>query len=103
MHALDVFESIAKRFCTKLDRRIGDIQFLNNLSILHTRSAYAARDQCSSRHLLRVFLRDPENMWEKPEGYRDRFDDPFTADRPQELPVLDLNPWRKISGCDSHG
>ena len=42
------------------------VQFINNLSIMHARSAYgtSSPQQRSSRHLLRMFLRDPENAWD---------------------------------------
>lgn len=103
LHAIETVETLARRFSTKLDRRQGDIQFINNLSIMHARSAYGAGNQRSSRHLLRLFLRNPDDAWEKPMAWRKKFDDPFIPDRHQDLPILDLDPWRKISGRDSHG
>jgi hypothetical protein len=103
-HALDAVESLAKRFCTKLDRRQGDIQFVNNLSILHAREAYRGHEgKASTRHLLRMFLRDPANAWDKPAAFRHKFNDPFTPGRMQTLSVIDTDPWRAISGRDSHG
>lgn len=102
-YAIEAVEKLAKEYCTKLDRQSGDLQYINNLSIMHARSAYGNKDQRSSRHLLRMFLRDPENAWEKPPTCRTNFDDPFIHGRPQELSILDLDPWRKISGRESHG
>ncbi|KAF1831548.1 Clavaminate synthase-like protein [Decorospora gaudefroyi] len=103
-HALHAVETLAKRFATTLDRHPGDIQFLNNLSILHARGAYRGRHGApSERHLLRMFLRDPEWAWEKPEVWRAHFDDPFVQGRVQQLPVVDTDPWRLISGRESHG
>ncbi|KAH8717057.1 hypothetical protein GQ44DRAFT_712797 [Phaeosphaeriaceae sp. PMI808] len=104
MHAMHSVEELAKRFCTKLDRKQGDIQFVNNLSIMHARKAYQGnRGKSSTRHLLRMFLRDPENAWAKPARFRSNFDDPFTPGRQQNLPVIDSDPWRIISGRESHG
>jgi hypothetical protein len=104
MHALDTVEELAKRFCTQLDRQQGDIQFLNNLSIMHARGAYrGVAGKPSSRHLLRMFLRDPDHAWEKPARFQHNFDDPFMPGRPQNLPVIDNDPWRIISGRESHG
>lgn len=103
MHALEVIENLARRFSTKLDRQQGDIQLINNLSILHARSAYGEKDKPSDRHLLRMFLRDPDYAWDKPAMWRAKFDDPFTPGRPQELPIVDTDPRRKISGRESHG
>lgn len=104
LHALNTIEEIAKRVCAKLDRQQGDIQFINNLSIMHARDSYhGTSGKSSSRHLLRMFLRDPRNAWDKPARYRHNFDDPFMPGRPQNLPVIDSDPWRIISGRESHG
>lgn len=103
IHALEVIENLARRFSTKLDRQQGDIQLINNLSILHARSAYGEKDKPSDRHLLRMFLRDPDYAWDKPATWSAKFDDPFTPGRPQELPIVDTDPRRKISGRESHG
>ncbi|RMZ74193.1 family Taurine catabolism dioxygenase [Pyrenophora seminiperda CCB06] len=104
LHAMHAVEELARRFCTKVDRQQGDIQFLHNLNIMHARAAYRGINGCAStRHLLRMFLRDSTNAWEKPASCRNNFDDPFTPGRRQNLPVLDLDPWRTISGRESHG
>ncbi|CAI6339519.1 unnamed protein product [Periconia digitata] len=103
LHALAAVEALAKRFATKLQRRKGDVQFVNNLSILHARSAYGSATERSSRHLLRMFLRDPALAWDKPASCKTNFDDPFTPGREQHIPILDLDPWRRISGRESHG
>lgn len=103
-HAMQAVGELAKRFCAKLDRKQGDIQFINNLSIMHAREAYhGAKGKPSTRHLLRMFLRDPDNAWDKPARYRNNFDDPFTPGRRQNLPIIDTDPWRIISGRESHG
>lgn len=39
--ALDKLQSVAQRLSLELDRAIGDIQFVNNFSILHGRTAYS--------------------------------------------------------------
>lgn len=104
LRALDAVNEAAKRFCAPLDRQEGDIQFINNLSIMHAREAYrGSNGKPSTRHLLRMFLRDPEKAWEKPARYRNNFDDPFAPGRQQNLPVIDTDPWRLISGRESHG
>lgn len=103
--ALNVVEKIAKETCTELDREDGDIQFINNLSIMHARSAYTPKSfgKTQNRHLLRMFLRDSELAWKKPVDFMERFDRAFEGGRPQELPIIDTDPWRKISGTESHG
>ena len=104
LHAVHVVEELARQFCTKVDRQQGDIQLFHNLSIMHARTEYyGAGDGASARHLLRMFLRDSKNAWDKPARCRWSFDDPFTSNRPQSLPVFDTDPWRAISGRESHG
>jgi hypothetical protein len=104
MYAMHAIQDLATRFSAQLDREQGDIQFINNLSIMHAREAYQGTNgKASTRHLLRMFLRDPENAWEKPSRCRTNFDDPFTPGRHQELPIIDMDPWRAISGRESHG
>ncbi|CAN9244080.1 unnamed protein product [Alternaria alternata] len=104
LHAMRAVEELARQFCTKVDRQEGDIQLFHNLSIMHARAEYhGAADFASTRHVLRMFLRDPRNAWDKPTSCRKSFDDPFTPDRPQNLPIFDTDPWRSISGCESHG
>lgn len=101
---MHVIQGLAKRFSTRLDRKEGDIQFINNLSIMHAREAYhGTNGKASTRHLLRMFLRDPENAWDMPARFQNNFGDPFTPGRPQELPIIDMDPWRAISGRESHG
>ncbi|KAJ4340585.1 hypothetical protein N0V95_007460 [Ascochyta clinopodiicola] len=104
LHAMHAVQDLAKQLSIRLDRKQGDIQFINNLSIMHAREAYQGTNgKASTRHLLRMFLRDPENAWNKPIRFRKDFDNPFMPGRPQELPIIDMDPWRAISGRESHG
>lgn len=115
LHALTAVERLAREYSHQLCRRQGDIQLVHNLSVMHARSAYGSSSSSStttttskqnaqsSRHLLRMFLRDPACAWEKPRWAATSFDDPFEKGRPQNLPVYDTDPWRIISGRESHG
>ena len=86
---------------------------MHNLSVLHARSAYRSstctlankgdKETPSTRHLLRMFLRDPERAWKKPKVCYEQFEDPFEEGRTQVIPVVDTDPWRLISGRESHG
>ena len=102
-YALEAVERAASRSYLTLDRKNGDIQYVNNLAVLHARNAYSGGN--STRHLLRMFLRDPRNAWTKPTEYADLFDSPFSAKRPEHLPVEDHDPWlNTASGTSfSHG
>ncbi|KAL5374153.1 hypothetical protein PMIN06_011970 [Paraphaeosphaeria minitans] len=103
MHAINSVQEVAQKVCAKLDRQQGDIQLINNLSVMHARTAYGKTNEPSTRHLLRMFLRDPKNAWDKPDAWKHNFDDPFNPGRRQEIPIRDFDPWRKISGRESHG
>lgn len=64
--ALDAIHFAALKHCIKVAPQKGDIYFLNNLSVLHSRTAFRD-DDCGDefhlpkwrRHLLRLWLRDP--------------------------------------------
>ncbi|PWY74248.1 TfdA family taurine catabolism dioxygenase TauD [Aspergillus eucalypticola CBS 122712] len=71
--ALDAIHFTAEAHSISLDFRKGDIQFANNLSILHARGAFTDSNE-KQRHLLRLWLRDPEYEWKKPSGLKERFD-----------------------------
>lgn len=60
LEALDIIESIANdpAFHVEMDFRPGDVQLLNNATILHSREAYEdSEDLAERRHLLRLWLR----------------------------------------------
>jgi hypothetical protein len=57
----------ASRHAVKLDQTRGDILFLNNLAILHAREAYEDSES-KSRHVLRLYIRDPVQTWPTPEA-----------------------------------
>ncbi|OQE16248.1 hypothetical protein PENFLA_c028G03201 [Penicillium flavigenum] len=71
--ALDAVHFTAEKHAISLDFHKGDIQFANNLSILHAREAFTDSRE-NQRHLLRLWLRDPEHEWTKPKELQERFD-----------------------------
>ncbi|KAJ5247595.1 hypothetical protein N7468_002578 [Penicillium chermesinum] len=86
--ALDALHFLAEEHRASLGFRKGDIQYVNNLSIFHARNGF--RDgPGKERHLVRIWLRDPENAWETPKQLQPRWDTVyknFTADE-QEFPL----------------
>lgn len=81
LHALDTVESVANALAFDLDFQPGDMQFLNNHVIFHSRGAFqdaAPNDQ--KRHLLRIWLKLldgrplPKAFYERhaPDGRGDR-------------------------------
>ncbi|KJX97446.1 hypothetical protein TI39_contig490g00005 [Zymoseptoria brevis] len=70
--ALDSLHFLAEKHAVTLDFQQGDVQYVNNLSIFHARDAFKdTTDQ--QRHLVRLWLRDPENAWQTPEGLTQRW------------------------------
>ncbi|KFY05110.1 hypothetical protein O988_00265 [Pseudogymnoascus sp. VKM F-3808] len=87
--SLDALHFLAKKFQVSIPLKKGDMQFINNLSIVHARSSYVD-DSTHRRHLLRLWLWDPENSWEIPDPLRHRWDslyDPASSHGPQVFPL----------------
>jgi len=65
--ALDILDKVAKRFSMEIALKAGDIVFVNNLSITHSRRAFED-DLKHKRHLLRLYLRNDELGWNIPKA-----------------------------------
>ncbi|KAK6338446.1 hypothetical protein TWF730_002506 [Orbilia blumenaviensis] len=63
--ALDLVESIASRNKVVLDLIPGDVLFINNLGILHSREAFENNRECT-RYLVRMWLKNSELAWNLP-------------------------------------
>ncbi len=75
IEALDFFETLANSTDLKLDMDFlrGDVQLVNNLTLLHARTAFEDfEDPARKRHLLRLWLAAP-NGWPLPDFYYERF------------------------------
>ncbi|KAI0123987.1 hypothetical protein BJ170DRAFT_69118 [Xylariales sp. AK1849] len=74
--ALADMQKAAEKHQLKLNNRPGDLLYINNWSILHAREAY--RDaETSSRHLVRLWLRNEALGWPVPDSMRDPWDSAF--------------------------
>ncbi|KAJ6180848.1 hypothetical protein N7519_011309 [Penicillium mononematosum] len=71
--ALDALHFLAEEHSAALDFQKGDVQYVNNLSIFHARNGFKD-EPGKERHLLRLWLRDPENAWETPRELQERWD-----------------------------
>ncbi|GES60772.1 putative TfdA family oxidoreductase [Aspergillus terreus] len=88
--ALDALHFLAEEHRASLDFQRGDVQYVNNLSIFHARNGF--RDEPGQeRHLMRLWLRDPEYAWETPEPLRPRWANAYEGVVPEEQ-VLPLEP-----------
>ena len=77
LEALDAVASLCKDPAFRLDMKLerGDIQFVNNYSVLHSRTAYEDHtDESRKRHLLRLWLRTSAFV-DYPAALRDRYED----------------------------
>ncbi|KAK0733122.1 hypothetical protein B0T26DRAFT_633929 [Lasiosphaeria miniovina] len=93
--ALDALHFAAERVAASLDFHQGDIQYANNLSIFHARAAFTDSAE-KQRHLIRLWLRDPEYAWETPAALRDRWDRLFKDVSPDKS-VFPLEPRIRTS------
>jgi hypothetical protein len=70
-------------FCLDMRLERGDIQFVNNYAVLHSRTSYVdSADEAKKRHLLRLWLRTPAFV-DYPAALLDRYED---MDRWQSSP-----------------
>lgn len=88
--ALDALHFLADRFSVTLDFQKGDVQYVNNLSIFHARDGFVDTPG-RQRHLLRLWLRDPELAWETPAPLKERWDELY-KDVTEEEQVFPLEP-----------
>lgn len=59
--ALDMFAELARQLCFAMEFRQGDIQFLHNYVVVHSRTAFEDYPEAErKRHLLRLWLATPE-------------------------------------------
>lgn len=77
--ALDALHFTAERLSVDLDFQKGDIQFLNNLAMFHARDAFVddAEETGKKRHLVRLWLRDPDLAWPMPDELWGRWQSVF--------------------------
>ncbi|KJZ77238.1 hypothetical protein HIM_03559 [Hirsutella minnesotensis 3608] len=64
-HALSRISEVARRFELRLKLNTGDILFFNNWALLHRRDAYQD-DEHTSRHMVRLWLRNTKMGWAVP-------------------------------------
>jgi hypothetical protein len=60
--AMDAVQFMAAANSVEVPLTKGDIIFVNDQAMLHARSSFSDKDS-SQRHLLKMFLRDPEHSW----------------------------------------
>lgn len=70
LEAISMIEELAWEHCFQLPGKRGDIAFINNLTVMHARSAFdldaEGKPLPSKRHLVKLMLQDPELTWGLP-------------------------------------
>ncbi|KAI0828766.1 Clavaminate synthase-like protein [Hypoxylon sp. FL0890] len=74
--ALAVLQGMARKHQLRLETQPGDIVFINNLALLHARESYQD-SASSSRHLVRLWLRNTQLGWPIPPSMRMPWDAAF--------------------------
>ena len=67
--ALDVIQSIAERHQVTLHMQPGDLTFINNFAMLHSRQAFED-DDVNSRYLVLLWLKNERLAWKLPRSLR---------------------------------
>ena len=65
--ALDAVHFCALKHSLRLRLDTGDLLFVNNLAVMHSRTAFRD-DEEHKRHVLRLWLNNPDKAWQIPPG-----------------------------------
>ncbi|KAM6498993.1 hypothetical protein JOM56_006941 [Amanita muscaria] len=79
--ALDALHFMGERFNLGLNFQKGDIQYINNLGLFHSRDAFTDTPDHpdNSRHLLRLWLRNEELAWKTPKELQTQWQRLYSA------------------------
>lgn len=99
--ALDLFDALTQSEAFRVDMQLapGDMQFLNNFSVVHSRTSYEDHPERErKRHLLRLWLFTP-GMTGVPECFRERIRIAEKWSKTPRAPIYDVN---EIMGVTTH-
>jgi Taurine catabolism dioxygenase TauD, TfdA family len=65
IEALEILQILAKKHQIRLKAQAGDLTFVNNFAILHSRDAFEDTKE-QSRHLVRLWLKNEALAWRLP-------------------------------------
>lgn len=97
--ALDAVHFTAAANCITLEPKRGDMLFINNLAILHSRSSFEDSPE-SKRYILRLWLNNPELGWDVPPKLKLAWDRIF-AKLSEINDHWDIDPYHDESGWQS--
>jgi hypothetical protein len=109
--ALNTVDRIAFEHALPVEQQVGDMQFFNNLCILHARTAFidgqssqtseASRPKFMKRHLTRMIFRDDEMAWAIPAQLEETWRSFYDHDSSVECFPLHPKPWEfSLAGHD---
>ncbi|KKA28237.1 hypothetical protein TD95_002431 [Thielaviopsis punctulata] len=89
--ALDTLHFLGEKYCVQTNFQKGDMQYVNNLGVFHARQGFRDSPE-NTRHLVRLWLRDPEYAWETPVKLKERWSAVYDGVK-EENQVLPLEPF----------
>ncbi|KAM0333519.1 hypothetical protein ACHAQA_002182 [Verticillium albo-atrum] len=91
--ALDTLHFLGEKYSVATNFEKGDMQYVNNLAVFHARDGFTDTPE-QQRHLVRLWLRDPEHAWETPKDLEDRWRQLFDGvDQNLDAQVFPLEPY----------
>lgn len=96
--ALDSVHFVAAASAIAIQQHKGDLIYWNNLALMHARESFEDAPG-TSRHLVRMWLRDPERAWKVPDMCKEQWEDAFTPipEEQQVWPVKPITEYRHIT------
>ena len=111
--ALDALQFVAAENAIRVLPQKGDMYFLKNFNVIHARSGVKQSRDGPRRHLIRLWLRDPELGREIPEPLRQRWSETFdqaakkrgrwAVDQKHEVRLLSERLYDKTYGDETTG
>ncbi|KAL8409424.1 hypothetical protein RB594_007743 [Gaeumannomyces avenae] len=104
--ALDALHLAARRCEVRPSMARGDLRFINNMAVLHRREAYADAGRDAGRHLVRLWINNPDRCWALPAeldlAWARIFDDDDERERRWDVvpPKVDGRMLRQAGSCD---
>ncbi|PNH38721.1 hypothetical protein VD0004_g8132 [Verticillium dahliae] len=89
--ALDALHFLGDKYSVATDFEKGDMQYVNNLAVFHARDGFTDTPE-KQRHLVRLWLRDPEKAWATPGDLRERWRQLYDGLDP-DTQVFPLEPY----------
>lgn len=87
--ALDAVHFVAQKYAVEVPQNPGDIYFVNNRALLHSRGNF--QDGATKRHLLRLWIKKDFRTWTLPAELQPSWDKAFVNSSGQDE-IWDIDP-----------